>query len=329
MNTGDITGVLYANRVREYSPVYAHDVVYAHRDSGDLTLQILTPEENNYHPASQHSPSVFDEIREKALKEGREVPFRPMPANRHRFPLIVDVPGSGWSGNQGYEHMAAMMKLSRAGYVTASVKYRGPFRDDVRFPAAVQDVKEAVRFLRAHADEFLVDVDRVALLGDSSGGHTAAMAALTGDEPRFSIGENSDQTAAVKSCVIYYGPNDLNNLVADRIAEGKTLRPGEGKYPFEAREIFKDDYLADPEGMFADASPVNYISAEKKMPPFLFLNGDDDPIIPLAQGIRFCNKMKACGGKAEFYKIVGGGHGVGCWTEETEELILRFFKATL
>ena len=61
----------------------------------------------------------------------------------------------------------------------------------------------------------------------------------------------------------------------------------------------------------------------------MFLNGDDDPIIPLAQGIRFCQKIRECGGKADFYKIIGGGHGVGCWTDEILAEIIKFLKASI
>ena len=65
------------------------------------------------------------------------------------------------------------------------------------------------------------------------------------------------------------------------------------------------------------------------MPPFLFLNGDEDPIIPLRQGMRFCEKVRACGGRADFYRIVGAKHGAGCWTSETMRLVKQFLRATL
>lgn len=286
-------------------------------------LQILTPAQPNI--PRPPKPSLFTQLAaEGKLKMAKHEP------DPRRFPLIVDVPGSGWSGAEGYAHVPHMVELAKHGYVVASIAYRGTFKDDVRFPAAVQDTKEAIRFMRAHADEYLVDVNHIALLGDSSGGHTVAMAALTGDEERFNIGENLDQTTAINSCVIYYGPNDLLNLVADRIAEKKRIRPGEGEFPFEAREIYKDDFLKNPHQMLADASPINYISAEKKMPAFLFLQGDEDPIIPLAQGDRFCRRVRECGGRAEFYKIVGGGHGgIGCWTPEALTLIRKFLDATV
>lgn len=98
-----------------------------------------------------------------------------------------------------------MVELARQGFVVASIAYRGTFKDDVRFPAAVQDTKEAIRYLRANAAQYHIDPAHVTLLGDSSGGHTAAMAALTGSEERFNIGEHLDERTDVSACVIFYG----------------------------------------------------------------------------------------------------------------------------
>lgn len=271
----EISGVLYADARTIYDVSYTPDVVFAQRETGDLTMQVLTPVQPNLPRPQQHA--LYARIQKEAQQAGAW--SEPTP-ERRTFPLIVGVPGSGWSGADGHRYVPHMVELAKQGFVVACISYRGTFKDDVRFPAAVQDTKEALRYLRAHASEFCIDTDHVGLLGDSSGGHTVAMAALTGEEPRFNIGGHLDQPTAVNACVIYYGPNDLLNLVPDRIAEKKRLRPGEGEYPFEAREIFQEDFLADPPRMLADASPINYISADRKMPPFLFLQGEEDPIDP-------------------------------------------------
>lgn len=314
----EISRVLYSDARYAYEVTYTPDIVFAHRETGDLRLQLLSPVPPDLPRRQDHA--LYAEIDKK------KKPFE-RPKDTRVFPLIIDVPGSGWSGTEGYVNVPKMVELAKQGFVVACIAYRGTFKDDVRFPAAVQDTKEAIRFLRANAETFHIDPAHVTLIGDSSGGHTVAMAALTGEESRFNIGENLDQPTDVNACVMFYGPNDLLNLVPDRLNEGKKLRPGEGEYPFEAREIFKDDFLADPEKMLADASPINYISADKKLPPFLFLQGEEDPIIPMAQGLRFCDRVRECGGRAEFVKIAAGGHGNGCWSAEAMELIARFLKA--
>ena len=316
---------------RDVEVVYTPDVVYAKRETGDLCLQILTPIAPVFPAGEPFEPENPD--LKRILSWTSTNPFGDVPVDPPRFPCIVEIPGSGWAGGDGHRHIPAMTRLCEAGYVVACITYRGTYKDDVRFPAAVQDANEAVRFMRANADIFHVDPERIGVLGDSSGGHTAAFVGLTDREKRFNIGDNLDQSSAVKAAVIYYGPNDLTHLVEDRIAEGKTLRPGEGTYPFEAWEMFQSDFMKHPhmtpEEVLADASPINYITPDKKLPAVLFLNGDDDQIIPLKQGLRFCQKIRDNGGRAEFIKIVGGFHGHGCWTLEAMEDIIKFFKVYL
>ncbi len=319
----EISHVFYSDENITYYPTYTPDIVYAQRESGDLKLQLLTP----IGTAMPGKPkkSLYNML--KASGQWKQHHHPAPPIETRRFPLIVNVPGSGWSGTEGYSGIPKLVRLAEQGFVVASIGYRGTFQDDVRFPAAVQDTKEAIRFLRANAEIFRIDPDHVMLLGDSSGGHTVAMAALTGEEERFNIGAHLEQSTKVNACCIFYGPNDLLNLVPDRLAEGKKLRPGEGEYPFEAREIFWEDFLADPQKMLADASPINYITPDKKLPAILFVNGEEDPIIPMRQGLRFCEKIRACGGRAEFVKIANGGHGNGCWSAEVMKLLTQFFKA--
>lgn len=312
----EISRVIYSDARSAYEVTYTPDIVFAHRETGDLALQLLSPVMPDLPRPEKHMMKID--------KDGE----RPKPPKDTRvFPLVVDVPGSGWSGAEGYAHVPKMVELAKQGFVVACIAYRGTYKDDVRFPAAVQDTKEAIRFLRANAAAFHIDPEHVTLLGDSSGGHTVAMAALTGEESRFQIGEHLDQNTSVNACVMFYGPNDLLNLVPDRQQEGKRLRPGEGEYPFEAWEIFQEDFRKDPEGMLRDASPIHYIKKGQKIPPFLFIQGDDDPIIPMAQGLRFCDKVRECGGRAEFVKIAAGGHGLGCWTPEVMQLVSQFLKA--
>ncbi len=289
----DCSGVIYADMSRQHDVTYLHDITFAHRATGDLTLQLLLP-----------SRTKKNEV----------------------FPLVIDVPGSGWSGADGHRHVPLLVSLAQAGYAVACISYRGTFRDNVRFPAAVQDLKEAIRFMRANAEKYSIDPDRIALFGDSSGGHTVILGALTENDPRFNIGEHLDVDACVRACVAFYAPNDFVHLVSDRLEERKKLRPGEGEFPFEGREIYADDFLIEPHEKLVEASAFTYIEGCKKLPPFIFLQGDDDPIIPMRQGLRFCEAIRDYGGRAEFYKIAGGGHGRGCFSPQTMELVEHFLN---
>ena len=333
----DIAKTIYSSKYTEYNVVYTPDVVFAHRETGDLTLQLVTPVEPKRQPMKEDHPDPtrerFAQWHKEHPEEKNERPAPKVEASK-RFPLIVDCPGSGWHGQDGHVHVPFMVFLAQHGFAAASISYRGTYRDNVVFPAAVQDLKEAVRFLRANADMYHIDLDRVGLLGDSSGGNTAAMAALTSDsEAEFNIGENLDQSAEVSCCACVYGPVDLIRLVQDRLDEHKKLRPGEGVFPegapFEAMEIWQDRYEGNLEECLRLASPYYRIPTAGKLPPFLFVQGDDDGIIPIAQGLRFCDELRKHGGRAEFLKVVGGEHGVGIWSREMLQYTADFFKAYL
>lgn len=314
-----LTGTLYADTSTVYLPNFFPNVVYAHRETGDLTMQIMAPASNL---PMKMNPSPHDEFMKDLLNRER-------PKDPRRFPAIIDVAGSGWSGTDGFRHLAVLGDFARRGYVVAAIAYRGTYKDDCRFPAAVQDVHEAIRFLRKHAEDYCVDVDRIALLGDSSGGHTVTIASVTGRDPRFNIGDNLDVDAAPNACVCFYAPLDFENLLADRRAAGKRKRFGEDTQPFEMYEMFRHDFEADPERFMKFATAVNYVPTAEKLPPYLYLVGDEDDMIPVTQGDRFCKKLREYGGRAEIYKISGAGHTYGCWTDEVLALIAQFLRANL
>ncbi|MBQ6679405.1 MAG: alpha/beta hydrolase [Lachnospiraceae bacterium] len=332
----EIAKTIYSSKYTEFDVVYTPDVVYAHRKCGDLLLHVVSPIAPVLTPLKE---DFYNPVKEKFARWYREHPeeaaARPgVPSEERCFPLIVDCPGSGWSGAEGYRHVPYLVSLAKQGFVAAAIGYRGTFRNNVTFPAAVQDMKEAVRFLRANADKYHIDKTRVGLMGDSSGGNTAAMAALTNDDDQeFNIGAHLEESSEVSCCCCVYGPVDLINLVQDRINEHKTLRPDEAPFPegvpFEALEIWQEKYLEDPAAYMKAASPYYRIENADHLPPFLFVQGDEDPIIPMAQGLRFCEKLREYGGRAEFLKVAGAQHGTGVWSEEMLRYTADFFHAYL
>ena len=331
----EIAKTIYSAMNTEYDPVCVPDVVFARRESGDLTLQLMLPVDPGILPPVDYYDPIGPKMEEWASRGAKPLHV-PAPEDA-KFPLIVCCPGSGWAGADGHQYMARLVSLARRGFASAAVSYRGTYRDDVVFPAAVQDLREAVRFLRANAPQFRIDPDRVGLLGDSSGGNTAAIAALAGSEVpgfpelRFDAGEYPEVSSDVKAVCLVYAPVDLLNMLDDRVREGKLLRPGEEEsgLPFERMEIWQDRYRDDPERYLAAASPISYVGDAAHLPPVLFVQGDEDQIIPMAQGLRFCEKLRERGGRAEFVKVAGGDHGGGIWSREMLDLTAQFFKAYL
>ena len=322
---------IYSCEHTEYDVCFVPDIVYAHRETRDLKLQFASPER----PDLPHEEETFyNPIKEKFArwhnKDGSVAALFVPPAKK-TYPLVIFCAGSGWAGSDGMAHVQNMFYLAKHGFAVCTISYRGTYKDNVVFPAAVQDLKEAVRFMRKNHEMFHIDPERIGIIGDSSGGNTVAMAALTDDsEELFNIGENLDVSSAVQACTAVYPPVDLLNLVQDRINEHKNLRPEEEPwpqgYPFEAMEIWQDTYEKDPEGCLRAASPFYKIEDGKKMPPFLLVIGDDDQIIPVAQVERFVDRIRECGGRAEAMKVIGGKHGTGVWSKEMLDYVTLFFK---
>ena len=95
-------------------------------------------------------------------------------------------------------------------HLVASVKHRAS--TVAKFPAFLQDVKSAIRFLRAHADTYCIDPNQVGIWGDSSGGHAAQMVGVTGDMGEFKTSDNGEISDAVQAVVDFYGPSDVTHI---------------------------------------------------------------------------------------------------------------------
>lgn len=167
-----------------------------------------------------------------------------------------------------------LMTLARAGYTIASMEYRTS--NEAAFPAALEDVKTAVRFLRAHAEEYCVDPARIFLMGESAGGTLACLGGVTAGIAEFDRGDWPEQSSAVQGVVDFYGLTDLEHA---------------------------------PAGAAARASAIRYIS--RSAPPFFIVHGSADPLVPIAQSERFYELLIQNGVDAEYYILDGGSHGTG------------------
>ena len=143
-----------------------------------------------------------------------------------------------------------------------------------------------MRSLRAHADEYNLDPDRIGVWGGSAGGHLAAMLGTTDKNAGFDVGEYLDQSSRVQAVVDMFGPADLTV-------------PFEGGYE-SARRVF-DGFDA------ARASPVTYVSADD--PPFLILHGTEDELVPLEQSQILLARLQAAGVPAELVIVANAAHG--------------------
>ena len=229
-----------------------------------------------------------------------------------RYPLVVFVQGSGWkTPSLGFE-IPQLSRLAQQGFVIASVSHRS-ILEGSPFPACLQDVKTAIRFLRAHAEDYSIDPGRVAVYGTSSGGNTALLVAATGDDPRFATAEYAGVSDAVSCVVSCFGPTDLTAM-PDHTGPGDptfTALIGGG----------------DPQTVLRAASPYPYISMENPFPPCLLAHGTADAAVPYAQARRMADRLHACGKEVRLLTVTGAPHEDTFWSWPLIDDIYSFIKA--
>lgn len=229
------------------------------------------------------------------------------------MPLIVFVQGSGWtSPNLDYQ-LPLLSRFAEEGIAVATVRHRST-RDGFPFPAFLQDVKCAIRFLRAHAEEYCIDKDRVAAFGTSSGGNTVCLLGVTGDDPRYrteEYPEESDSVCAVVSC---FAPLELVTLFAQRLAKDR-----EG---VEARltSMLGPDKTQWNEKL-AQYSPALQLRPGGRYPSFLLLHGTGDPVVPYEQMECMYTRLREIGADVRAYYVDGAEHEGNFFSPEVRRVI--------
>ncbi|MDR2529930.1 MAG: prolyl oligopeptidase family serine peptidase [Oscillospiraceae bacterium] len=208
-----------------------------------------------------------------------------------KYPLLVYVPGSAWHRQNVWMGLDKAQYFAAHGFAFAIVEYR-PTEIGGTFPAQRDDAIAAIEFLKAHAAEYGIDADNVAVWGDSSGGHTSVW-----------VGIHAPQL--VKCVVDWFGPSDIDKM--------NYYPSGMDHHGADSPEGFllgKVNVLENPE-LAQVANPINAISADKPVPPMLIMHGDKDNVVPFNQSVRLYDALKANGKDATLYKLLGGGHGSG------------------
>jgi acetyl esterase len=213
-----------------------------------------------------------------------------IPASAEKSPAVIIVHGGAWvSGDRRYNVQPLFQPLAEAGFAWFSISYR--LATDVsQFGAAIHDIQDAIRFIKSHAAEYHIDPDKVALIGESAGGQLAAMAVLRG-EP----------STSVKAVVALYTPSDLVSLAKTSTYIPASVRNSVRGTPWEGLML----------AALAQLSPINSVRAG--MPPFLFIHGTADSLVPFAQSREMCSRMRQAGASCEVYPVEGGGHGIRWW----------------
>jgi acetyl esterase len=214
-----------------------------------------------------------------------------LPASGEPTPAVIIVHGGGWvQGDRRVDVRPLFQPLSDAGFAWFSISYR-LVTDISQFGVAIEDVESAVRYVKTHAAEYNIDPDRMALLGESAGGQLAAMAALRGGA-----------AGSVKAMVAFYTPTDLVSLIKNSNYIPAQIRNSVVGTPWERLVL----------AGLAQLSPVENV--RRNMPPFLFIHGTADSLVPFSQSTTMCNRMREAGASCDVYPVEGAGHGIRWWS---------------
>ncbi len=267
---GLIIGVLLASgAVFAQGVTVEKDVVYGHAGGVDLKMDIAKP------PTSDTS-----------------------------LPALVCIHGGAWQTGSKDGYAPFIERFATNGYVTAAVEYR--FAPEHPWPAQIEDVKCAVRYLRANAKELNINPDKIAALGDSAGGHLALLLGLmdTGDGLEGD-GGNPGVSSKVQAVINLFGPTDMRIWrVLPEAEEEFKKNTGKGT----------DEILQDLVGtidrtapVMAQISPIVYVNEGD--PPILTFHGTKDPIVPFEQAPLLHAALKKAGIQERLVEMEGAGHG--------------------
>ena len=243
---------------------YHKDVVYKSVDSLSLTLQIL----------------------------------QPRMGGSGSMPCILFVRGSGWEKQNPYDRIPRMCDFARRGYVVAIVEHR--HSGIAKFPSPLEDVKTAVRFMRANAGNYDVDPDNIFLWGESSGGHLALMAAITGED-KFVDKGYVDASCEVNGVIAFYPPTDFVQF---------------GKYPTIVDALSGDGLLGKllgcpvvgNEKAAMEASPVGNVDRRHPSAPVFLTHGTSDFVVPFNQSEMLVRKLRQYNHEVRWYPVKGAIH---------------------
>lgn len=233
------------------------------------------------------------------------------------FPLVVFIQGSAWTKPNQFWQIPQLSRLARRGYVIASVTHRSCWTDSA--PAFLKDVKTAVRFLRAHAEEYDINPERVCAWGTSSGGNTALLLGLTGNDPAFETDEYAGHSSSVKAVVDCFGPTDLVKMIDDQYA----ANPRNEENLLWALAGRNEDTYRD---RLTQISPIAYVAPGRELPPFLILHGDADDVVLYEDSEALYAKLTACGYAADLVHVTGAPHEGIFWSTQLLEIIFDFIE---
>jgi len=203
------------------------------------------------------------------------------------WPVLAYVHGGAWMRGDKSEAAALARGLTAEGYLVVSINYR--LYPAAKFPDMIEDIKCAIRFLRANAGEYNLDPNRIGASGASAGAHLAALLGTADEGAGFDVGEYLDQSSRVQAVIAMAPPTDLRR-----------------SFPNADMELLR--HVGRGQVDFAGASPITYVTADD--PPFLLIHGDQDEVVPFEQSQLMYDRLAQANVPAQFVIVRNGRHAM-------------------
>ncbi|MCI0333937.1 MAG: alpha/beta hydrolase [Planctomycetes bacterium] len=224
-------------------------------------------------------------------------------------PAVIFIHGGAWKGGYRQMYHYYCTKFAEHGYVAATISYR--LTSDAPFPAAVEDAKCAVRWMRANAEKLGVDPNKIGVAGGSAGGHLSMMVGYAPDTPELEgTGGHGDVTSRVGAVVNLYGPTDLTTEFA------RSKR--------DVIRFLQDKPFDQGAELYQLASPITHVT--KDDPPTLILHGSIDDTVPIDQAELLVEALKKNGVDYEYDRVEGWPHAMDLEPDVNRHCLVRMFE---
>ena len=236
-----------------------------------------------------------------------------------KFPAVLFVQGCAWTTPDVYGEIPQLSRLAERGYVVATITHRDCMEGHP-YPAYLQDVKSAIRFLRQHASEYGIEPEHIGLWGTSSGANASMLVAMTQGEPSLTTEDNRELSEKINFVVDCFGPIDMKMTME--------YSP-DAEFDDILEHAVAPDEAGTREEKIRKMSPLQIAEAGKDYPPMLLLHGDKDMLISYEQSKRLYERLKELGYEPDMVTVQGADHESNFWSKEVLELIFRFIDENI
>lgn len=224
--------------------------------------------------------------------------------DRKNLPVLVWLCGGAFQVMDPDVWIPQWTEFARRGCIVAGVEYRTA--NEAEFPAALEDVKSAIRFLRGNASDFGLDPDRIFIAGESAGGCLACLAGVYGEDRKYDVGDYLEYSSRIQGVIDFYGVTDFTYK-----------SDGADDLDQVVRQFLGGNSLEE------EASACLHVDADT--PPFLIFHGDRDELSDICQSEKMYQNLVKQGISADFYILEGCGHGADeFYQEEILEIVADF-----